>query len=84
MWVTVARMRIFTPWFWKGIFSRAVHALAMQNCAVCPLETIAYLYGGTLWSFIAPDLWLVIIPSSDTVSGECLSASEVALWMAIA
>ena len=33
---------------WKGIFSRAVHALAMQNCAVCPLETIAYLYGGTL------------------------------------
>ena len=58
--------------------------LCEAKCAVCPLATIAYHCGGTLWRFIAEDPRLVMIPSSDTVSAECLSASEVALWIVIA
>lgn len=77
----VARMKTFTPWFWKGIFSGAVPAPARQNCAVCPLETIAYHCGETLWRFISEDPRLVMIPYSDSESAECLSGSEVALWM---
>jgi len=34
--------------------------------------------GGTPWGFVVSDPLLVIIYSSDTVSEECLSASEVA------
>ena len=40
-WMTVARVKTLTPWFWKGMYSRAIRAPVRQNCAVCPAETIA-------------------------------------------
>ena len=48
------------------------------NLCRMPTGDHCHHYGGTSWGFVVSDPLLVIISSSDTVSEECLSASEVA------